>query len=110
MYPTMRALSILPLLFCACLWSDQADDRAAIQKPIARFNDRNQRPSTLARNADLAPLNQTGELGVSAIYFEMQDVRFVTPDVAFVDAVASQYGSLILKRSMSAHFVLRREN
>jgi hypothetical protein len=33
----------------------------------------------------------------------------VTPDVAFVDAVASQFGSVIVKRTAPAHFVLKRE-
>ena len=34
----------------------------------------------------------------------------MTPDVAFADATASQFGSVILKRSSPAMFVLKRED
>ena len=106
----MRALCILPLLLCACLHADQAADRAAIQKTIARFNNPHERASVLARGADLAPLDQTWEQGVSPLFFEMKEVSFVTADIAFVDAVASQFGSVIIKRSRPACFVLKRDN
>jgi hypothetical protein len=46
---------------------------------------------------------------VSQVYFEATAIRLVTPDVAFVDATAAQYGSVILKRSTAAVFVLKRE-
>ena len=106
----MRALASLPLLFCACLQADQAADRAAIQKIIVRFNDPHERASVVARNADLTSLDRDREPGVSPLYFEAKEVTFVTADVAFVDAVASQYGSIIMKRSRPAYFVLKREN
>jgi len=106
----MRALAILPLLLCACLQADQASDRAAIQKIIARFNDPRERASVVTRDADIATLDREEGPGVSPLFFEVKDVSSVTPDVAFVDAVASQYGSVILKRSRHACFVLRRDH
>jgi hypothetical protein len=106
----MRALAVLPLLLCACLQADQASDRAAIQKVIARFNHAQERASVLTRDADLAPLDREEGPGVSPLFFEVKDVSFVTADVAFVDATASQYGSVIVKRSRHACFVMRREN
>ena len=45
---------------------------------------------------------------VSQVYFEVRSIKFLTADVAFVDARASQFGSTILKRSMPAYFVLRK--
>jgi hypothetical protein len=106
----MRALAVLPLLLCACLQADQASDRAAIQKIIARFNDPHERASVIARNADIALPDPDPGPGVSPLYFEAKEVSFVTADIAFVNAVAAQYGSVILKRSRHACFVLRREN
>ena len=63
----------------------------------------------LARDADLSPLDRFAGQEMSQVYFEATAIRFVTPDVAFVDATASQYGSTIMKRSMRAVFVMKRE-
>jgi len=86
----MRALYILPLLLCACLQADQTADRVAIQKTITRFNNPDERASVLASGADLTPPDHNWEQGVSPLFFEVKEVRFVTADIAFVDAVASQ--------------------
>src|SRR5712692_3242773 len=102
----MRVLYTLPLLLCACLQADQTSDRAAIHEIIARFNDPHERASVMARDADLAPLDRVEGPGVSPLYLEANTITFVTADVAFVDATASQYGSLILKRSRPACLVL----
>jgi hypothetical protein len=98
---------IFPVL-AACAWAgDPADE--AIRKAIATFNDPHTRATVLAPGADIAPLDRMGGQGVSRVYFEATAIRFVTPDVAFVDAAASQYGSVILKRTAPAVFVLKRE-
>ena len=88
--------------------ADESVDREAIRKVLAAFNDPRGRASVLARDADLAPLGRFGGQEVSQVYFEAKRIRFLTPDVAFVDATASQYGSVIMKRAMPAYFVLRR--
>src|SRR4051794_36716882 len=106
----MRALAALPLLLCACLQADQSSDRVAIEKVIARFNHPQERASVVARDADLTPLDREEGPGVSPLFFEAKEVSFVTANVAFVDATASQYGSVIVKRSRHACFVLRRDN
>ena len=64
----------------------------------------------LARDADLPPLDRFAGQEVSQIYFAVTAIRFVTPDVAFADATASQFGSVIVKRSSPAMFVLKRED
>jgi ketosteroid isomerase-like protein len=63
----------------------------------------------VARDADLSPLGRFAGEEMSQVYFEAKAIRFVTADVAFVDAAASQYGSTIMKRSMRAVFVMKRE-
>jgi hypothetical protein len=95
-------------MLAACAWAgDPAED--AIRKAIATFNDPHTRATVLARGADIAPLDRMGGPGVSRVYFEAIAIRFVTPDVAKVKASASQYGSVILKRTMPVLFVLKRE-
>jgi hypothetical protein len=86
----------------------QGADEQAVRKAIATFNDLQARPTVLTPDADLTPLARYGGPGVSQVYFEPRSVRIVTPEVVFVDARATQFGSTILKRSMPAYFVLRK--
>jgi hypothetical protein len=88
----------------------KAADSDAIRKAIATFNNTHERATVLAHDADISPLDRYTGQDVSQVYFEATDIRFVTPDVAFVDANASQYGSTIMKRTMHAVFVLKRES
>ena len=98
---------IFPML-AACVWAgDPAED--AIRKAIATFNDPHKRATVLAPGANIAPLGRLAGQEVSQVYFEANAIRFVTPDVASVKASASQYGSLILKRTIPVVFVLKRE-
>jgi hypothetical protein len=97
------------LLFGACAGAAEPADSEAIRKAIATFNDPHERAKVLARDADIAPPDRFAGQEVSQVYFEATAIRFVTPDVAFVDAAASQFGSLILKRTSPAVFVLKRE-
>ncbi len=86
-----------------------ADERSdAVRKVIATFNDLRERAAVLTADADLSPLERFGGQEVSQVYFEVRSIRFLTGDVAFVDATASQFGSTIMKRAMPAYFVLRR--
>src|ERR1017187_8436906 len=104
----MRAVyCVLPMLAAFAWAGDPAED--AIRKAIATFNDPHKRATVLAPGANIAPLDRVGGPGVSRVYFEATAIRFVTPDVAKVKASASQYGSVILKRTMPVVFVLKRE-
>jgi hypothetical protein len=96
------------LLLAAVAAPAQSGDETAIRKTIALFNDRAERPRVVALDADIAPLWRFAAPEISQVYFEAGPVRLLTPEVAFVDAVGSQYGSVILKRSMPACFVLRK--
>ena len=86
-----------------------ADDSEAVRKAIAAFNHPSERAAVLAPDADLSPLDHLTSPEVSQVYFEAKSIRLITPDVAFVDATGSQYGTLILKRATPAIFVLKRE-
>ena len=96
-------------MLAACAWAGDPDDSDAIRKAIAIFNDPRSRDTVLAPDADVAPLKHFAGKEVSQVYFSVAAIRMVSPDVAFVDAAASQYGSIILKRTMPAVFVLKRE-
>ena len=96
-------------MLAAFAWAEGPADGEAIRKAIATFNDPHTRATVLARGAEIAPLDRMGGRGVSRVYFEATAIRFVKPDVAKVNASASQYGSVNLKRTMPVVFVLKRE-
>jgi len=96
-------------MLAAGAWAADPADSEAIRKAIATFNDPHERANVLARDADLAAPDRFAGQEVSQVYFEATTIRFVTPDVAFVDAGASQFGSVIVKRTSPAVFVLKRE-
>jgi hypothetical protein len=98
------------LLLAACARADESADSAAIRKALAIFNHVSERSAVVARDADLSPLDRFSGPEVSQVYFRVRRIRFVTPEVAFVDATASQFGSLMLKRTIPAMFVLKRED
>ena len=104
----MKALCCL-LTVAAFAGADEPGDSQAIRKAIARFNHASERAAVLARDADIPPLDRYAGQEISQVYFEPIAIRLLTPDVAFVDATASQFGSVILKRSSAAMFVLKRE-
>ena len=105
----MKATCCILLALAARAWAAGPADNEAIRKAIATFNDPHERATVLARDADLSPLDRFAGQEMSQVYFEAKAIRFVTADVAFVDAAASQYGSTIMKRSMRAVFVMKRE-
>ena len=105
----MNATCCILLALAARAWAAEPADNEAIRKAIATFNDPHERATVVARDADLSPLERFGGQEVSQVYFKAGAIRFVTADVAFVDAAASQYGSTIMKRSMRAVFVMKRE-
>jgi hypothetical protein len=101
-------MKLLPPLVLLITLGHAADDTDAIRHVLASFSDARQRPSVLTGDADLAPLTRLPGWEASQVYFEARSIKFLTPDIAFIDAAASQYGTLILKHSVPAYFVLRR--
>jgi len=105
----MKAVLCTFLFLAASAFAGESADREAVRHVIARFNLLHERPATLSRDAGLAPLGGLSGQEVSQVYFEAGTVKFITPEVALVDATANQYGSVIGKRSLPAFFVLKRE-
>jgi hypothetical protein len=104
----MRALLPVFLILADLARADEIADRAAIRKVLVTFNNLHERSTVLAPGADLDRLRRFAGQEVSQVYFEARTIRFVNPDVAFVDATASQFGTLIMKHAMPAYFVLLR--
>src|ERR1039458_10530017 len=105
----MKAIFALLLMLAVTASAAETDASEAIRKAIATFNRPHERATVLARDADLSPLDRFAGQEVSQVYFQATAIRLVTPDVAFVDATATQFGSLIVKRTTPAVFVLKRE-
>jgi hypothetical protein len=102
----MRAALCLFLTLAAFTLSAQPTDEEAIRKVIVAFNDLKERPHLLTDDADLTPLARFAGQEVSQVYFEVRSIKLLNPETAFVDATASQFGSMIMRRSMPAYFIL----
>ena len=118
----MKPALIFLAVFAMCAYADEASDRAAIERVIVELNEF--RPSealpTPARlfsaGADL-PTELASLAGAAAHpwsevtppHFASRRMQFVTPDVALVDAVNTQFGTQILKRVTGVVMVMKRE-
>lgn len=116
------ASALLVLLVSAsCAFADETADRAAIESLIVVLNDRAKPASdqftreaiaageagrlseverTFARSG---PLSETTEPRLM-----VRSVRFLTPDMALVDASLAQYGSVIIVRSVPIVLVMKK--
>jgi hypothetical protein len=106
----MKPILCLSLLFSACMWADEAADRVAIEKVIGALNEPHRGPQ-LTSDADPAELRRLSDMEgrmrqvsdgpwseATAPRIVSESIRFVTPDVALVDAAIAQYGSLLASR------------
>jgi len=115
------------LIFSAFAWADERTDRVEIQGIIDALNNyvpdggqqqvsalfTNDANNQLARLRDLdrrlVPAN-TPWSEVTRPKIALQSIRFITYDVALVDAANSQYGSMILMRRVPLLMVMKRES
>jgi hypothetical protein len=109
------------LIVLLAVLADATTDRAAIERVVvAVMGDSKQVSSLFTADADselkrLKELDR-GMLNVSTRPWSevmpprmvVQSIRFITPDVALVDAADTQYGSVMLWR-VPVLFVMRRE-
>ena len=110
-------LALVAALLASCALADEAADRAAIQAVVTALNHGDKPVAELfTPDADgarelawLNAPNRTPLSGVSQPYLKVRSVRFVTPEVALVDASADQYGSLF-GRSIPVLLVMRKES
>jgi hypothetical protein len=109
-----KTVALAALLLAGLARADGVSDRADIENLVRSLN---QAQSEAAARRLFAPgaLGEFERLGISQPwseisrpYFQVQAVRFVSPDVALVDASRSQYGSLVLRRQ-AVLFVMKKE-
>lgn len=112
----------------ACLWADEAADRIAIHKVMAALSEARRSTDTKALSALFVSDAARSELEyLSAMDGRLLDasnrpwsevtvprivaksIHFATPDVAVVDASNTQYGSVVLVRSVPVLFVMKRQ-
>ena len=122
----MKPLLVIALAFGKLALADETADRAAIDKLIVELRDRGAphdqlytsdsgdsrtqlerivypgRDTRQEPTPDLPPMSE-----MSQPLFVVNAVRFITPDVALVDAVSSQYGSMYNRR-MPVLLILRK--
>ncbi len=117
------AVCFASLLLASIAWADGTSDRAAIESVISRLNDAVTPVSTLlaADTADdpaplvelvrrnrLSAANRQPLSEVTVPKIVVHSVRFITPEVALVDASNGQYGSTLVW-SVPILFVLKRQ-
>jgi hypothetical protein len=101
-------LLIATLVFGQLALADEAADRAAIGKLIATLNDRTASHAQLYTSDSGDSRQQIEQITdrrreppmseLSQPFLVLNAVRFITPDVALVDATSTQYGSLYARR------------
>lgn len=109
-----KTIALTALLFAGLVRADEASDRADIENAIRALN----RATSEAEARQLFTAGAFTEFErllpsspwseTSRPYFRPQAIRFVSPDVALVDASGIQYGSLILM-GRAALFVMKKE-
>jgi hypothetical protein len=122
----MRGIICASLVFAALAWADEPVDRVAIQRVVDGLN-RDDPAQGQKRIAGLFTddadnqLNRLSDLDrrllpsnepwseATTPRIVVQSIRFITPDVALVDAANTQYGSMILVRRVPVLLVMRRE-
>jgi hypothetical protein len=123
----MKAFPCIPLLFAALACADTLPDRAAIERVVGAVivdpTDSGAKPGSRLFTADadneldrlldldrrLLELSREPWSEITSPRLVIQSIRFVTPDVALVNAVNTHYGSMILARRIPVLFVMKKE-
>ncbi len=110
----MKRILCLSILIATYAWADEAAERGAIEQHIAAFNNHSKSVADLftadapeseraVLSAHEEPLSEVTPPKVLTL-----SVRFITPEVALVECVATEYGSLILGRSTPMLLVMKK--
>jgi hypothetical protein len=123
----MRLIACISLIFAALAHADETADRSAIERVIRLLSDRQPVPAqkqtstlfTADADNDLARLTELNgqwlQLSrepwseMTTPRLAIHSIRFVTPDVALVNAASVQYGSNIPVRRIPMLFVMKKE-
>jgi hypothetical protein len=114
----MKAIPCIVAPFVACAWADEAAERTAIEGVIGALNDA--QPGTSARSSlftadaenELDRRSQPSDRPWSEVTrprLVIQAIRFVTPEVALVNAASTQYGSTTPVRRIPVLLVMKKE-
>jgi len=124
---SMKLIVCISLGLAALALADEAGDRSAIERVIRFLNDRHavagKKPTATLFTADAdSDLDSLTELNarwlqfarepwseMTAPHLAIHSIRFVTGDVALVNAASVQYGSNIPVRRIPVLFVMKRE-
>ena len=118
----MRASLLWPVFVAAAIaCAGEREERTDIERVIRALND-GQRRDLLSTPEAQQEFDQLSKLAhrllqspdvpwseVTRPSMIIQSVRFITPDVALVDAVNTQYGSVILRRRIPVLLVMRKD-
>ena len=110
----MKRILCLSILIATYAWADEAAERKAIEQQIAAFNDHSKSATDLftadAPDSERAALSAHQEplSEVTPPKIVIRSVRLITFDVALVECVATEYGSLIMARSTSMLLVMKK--
>ena len=123
----MKTVVWTSLVFAAHSWAGEPADRIAIERVIAALNadqaSAGQKPIADLFTADadnelnrlasldrrLVPSSDRPWSEVTTPRIVVQHIRWITPDVALVDAANTQYGSTILVRRVPMLLVVKKE-
>ena len=108
-------------LLCALAWGDEHADRTAIEHVVNSLSTAKPVSALFTADADseldrLTAADQRMAEAAKEPWSEMtapvlliQSIRFVTADVAVVNAVNTQFGSMTLTRRVQVLFVMKKE-
>jgi hypothetical protein len=123
----MKVIVCMSLVFATLAYADEAADRSAIERVIGVLNDSQtgsvKKPTSTLFTPDAdSELDRLSHLDrrllqlanepwseVTTPRVVIHSIRFVTPNVALVNAANTQYGSTILVRRIPLLFVMRKE-
>jgi hypothetical protein len=117
--PLVRVV-LIPVFLAAFGWADTASDRSAIEGVVASVLtvEKSSNVFTAGADGDLDRLKDLNRRLVAAsrqVWSELpmpgmlvEAIRFVTPDVALVNAANAQYGAAMLTR-IPVLFVMKKE-
>jgi hypothetical protein len=115
----MKAILGMLLLSIAPAFADVSADRAAIEEVVKSLSTANPVSVLFTADADsqLDRLKQSADGPWSEVFhptsgrpsIAIQSIRFLTPEIALVDAASIQIGSVVLMRRVPVWLVMKKE-
>jgi hypothetical protein len=111
----VKRILCLSILGAACAWADDAGDREAIERVIAAVNNHS-KPLTDVFTAD-APESERSMLSaheepwseITSSRITIRSIRLIAPQIALVESMNTQYGSVIVMRSAPMLLVMKKD-